>query len=258
MPTAEAILALDRLLEVMTFRRRDRELAPIVRRATKALRTAFLRQGGAFVRRLDKRLREALALGPWESDFDAASLETLALFTEPLTGLAEAALAAGVRVALADVTTDIAFDLSNPKAVAYLKDYAAELVTGLNDASKAQLRTLLTQAVDEGWSYGKTATAIRKEFVGFSRGRAVTVATHEAGQAYEHGNMAVAQELGDMGLTMEKSWLTAGTPCDDICAPNEADGWIPVDQSFSSGDDRPLGHPNCQCALLTRRQSKGD
>ena len=257
MRTAEAMLALNRLLEVMVFRRRDRALAAPIRRATKALRSAFLGQGSVFIKRLDKRLREALTLGPWEADFDAASLETLQMFTEPLGVLAEAALAAGIREALADVEVGIDFDLSNPRAVDYLTNYAANLVKGLNDTSKMQMRTLLTQAVDEGWSYGKTATAIRQEFVDFSRQRALMISVNEAGNAYEHGNLLVAQELADTGLEMEKSWLRGGNAECEICGPNSDERWIPLEQAFSSGHDRPMGHPHCLCSMLTRRKPKG-
>lgn len=50
----------------------------------------------------------------------------------------------------------------------------------------------------------------------------------------------------------EKLWLTSGDPC-DVCDENSIEGWIPMDEPFSSGDWEPLAHPNCRCSLETRR-----
>ena len=45
-----------------------------------------------------------------------------------------------------------------------------------------------------------------------------------------------------------KVWVTTGAPC-EICADNESDGEIGIDESFSSGDDTEPAHPNCQCIV---------
>jgi len=76
--------------------------------------------------------------------------------------------------------------------------------------------------------------------------RAHLIAVQEAGQAFEYGNMVVAQDLRNAGLEMEKSYLTVGDDrVSELCRGNEADGWIPLDQSFSSGAASAPGHVAC-------------
>jgi hypothetical protein len=50
----------------------------------------------------------------------------------------------------------------------------------------------------------------------------------------------------------EKSWETeSGNPC-EVCLANVDDGWIDIDDTFSSGDDAPTAHPGCMCDLNYR------
>ena len=262
-----------RLIEAMTVLRKERLLARHVRTAEKALAKAFTAQGADFLRRLAAHkgrfaVAESLREGTAEEFdpaplFTQAELATLALFEEPIGKLAEAALTAGVRVALAELAADISFDLEHPRAVAFLKGRAAERVTMINDTTREGLRTLLTQAMEEGWSYGKTAKEIKGRFDGFAgkaaqkhiRSRAELIAVQEAGEAYEHGNLAVGHELAGVGLEMQKAWQTVGDArVSALCLSNQAAGWIPVDQAFPSGHDRPLGHVSCRCCGLYRRK----
>ncbi|MCX6024011.1 MAG: hypothetical protein NTZ05_20225 [Chloroflexi bacterium] len=80
------------------------------------------------------------------------------------------------------------------------------------------------------------------------------IVAHNCGEAYEHGNMLVAQDLAGAGLDMEKSWLIVGDERVDepVCGGNAAEDWIPLDQAFASGHQHPLGHPGCRCTLLSR------
>src|SRR5690606_6069541 len=105
---------------------------------------------------------------------------------------------------------DDAFDLKHPRAVEFMSQSGADRVTQITDTTRDYLRTLLTQAADEGWSYGKTARAIRKRYAEFSVTRARNIAVYELGNAYEAGNLLVARDLQDAGLTMEKQWLSVG------------------------------------------------
>ena len=38
----------------------------------------------------------------------------------------------------------------------------------------------------------------------------------------------------------------------DLCALNDAMGWIPIDQIFDSGDMTIPQHPNCRCTVIYR------
>ena len=58
-----------------------------------------------------------------------------------------------------------------------------------------------------------------------------------------------------------KRWITAGDELvSDMDEANEAEGWIPIDESFSSGDLQPPSHPNCRCTVTyrTNEPSKSD
>ncbi len=267
--------ALTRLLEAMTVLAKERLLSPQVAKAERAIGKAFQAQGTDFLRRLAKRksrfaaettesLREGTAEDlDWEPLFSETELATLALFERPIGRLAEAALMAGVRVAIAELAADMAFDLAHPRAVAFLEGRAAARVTMINETTRSQLRTLLTGAMRDGWSYDKTAKAIRAEFDGFAgrkpqahiRSRAHLVAVTEAGEAYEEGNLQVAKELAGMGLEIEHYWLTVGdSRVSDGCSSNQSAGWIPLSQAFPSGHMRPLRFPGCRCTALTRRK----
>ena len=171
-------------------------------------------------------------------------------------------LGAGALAAQLGIDFEKAFSLKNPRAVAYLDAHGAELVTKINEETKSQMRTLLTQAVDEGWSYTRTAKAIKEQFEGFAglkpqkhiRDRATLVAVTEAGQAYEAGNQIVAKGLADVGIRMEKYWRTSGDErVSQGCKDNQAAGWIAVEEMFPSGNDRPLRFPGCRCTALYRR-----
>jgi len=264
--------SLDRLLEAAAILRRERRLAGIVRTAERGIARAFMAQGREFLRRLAAKrglfgAAEALREGvgedlDWEPLFTAAELDTLGAFETPIERATEAALLAGARVAIADLGIETSFGLKNPRAEAFLKDRAAARVTMINDATRAEMRTLLTKAMEEGWGYDKTARTLREQFDGFAgrmpqkhiQSRAHLVAVQETGEAYEEGNIAVGRELEDAGLAMEKSWLTVGDDrVSEQCLLDQGAGWIGLDEMFPSGNDRPPGHVACRCTTLIQR-----
>jgi hypothetical protein len=147
--------------------------------------------------------------------------------------------------------------MTSPAAVDFLSKRAAELVTGINDTSRAALRDLITAAVKDGKSYDSLATSIGEMFDSFSDYRSRTIAVTEIGNAFEEGALLASQALEAGGLVMEKSWLTAGDDkVEEECQANAEAGWIPLGEDFPSGDPRPLAHPNCRCTMLSRRKPK--
>lgn len=270
---SQLLEALDRLVEAATVLRRERALALMVKKAERQVAVAFSRQGREFVSRLAKlkgsfsesALTEETAKTPeWEPLFTAAEMATLAAFEDPLGVLHRAALAAGARATLADFGVKTSFDLAAPEAVAFLKDRAAERVTLINETTRAEMRVLLTNAMEQGWSYDKTAKAIKDKFEGFAgrapqkhiQSRAHLVAVQEAGEAYEAGSLQAAKRLLDLGLEMQKAWSTVGdNRVSEQCMMDEGAGWISIDDLFPSGNDRPPGHVSCRCTALYRRQS---
>lgn len=235
------------------------------------MQMAFRKQGRAFLAVLNHRagvlagrLRESAGdvLPPdWEAIYDTVVAEDV-LFTAATRQAVEDALLTGAQHAMGDFSVAGAFDLSNPRAAAYLETHAAEAVTAINVETKAQMRAVITAGLRDGQTYDQIAKSIRERFAGFStpkpqqhiRSRAHLVAVTEAGDAYEQGNRAVVDDLTAAGLQMEKSWLTVGdNRVSDGCADNEGAGWIPVDDAFPSGHQEPLRFPGCRCSGMYRR-----
>ena len=268
---ASTLAALDRLIEAFSARRKWRALAPIERKLELAMQAAFRKQGRAFLAALNHRagvlsgrLRESpgdLLPPDWEAIFLEIAVD-LVPFTTPSQAAAESALLTGGRHAVADLAVEGAFDLANPRAAAYLEAHAAEAVTAINEATRAEMRRVIAAGVREGQSYDQIARTIRERFAGFStpqpqlhiRSRAHLVAVTETSAGYEQGNRAVADQLQAEGLQMEKSWLDVGDArVDPDCADNAATGWIPIADSFPAGASEPPQHPACRCTSLQRR-----
>ena len=258
-----------------------KKLKSISRRLELSMQRGFRTQGAKFMKLFRERLRSSFeegfeghatfmstplkeVMGP--ADWIVVWLETIlatdALFEGPIDKAVQTALALGATQAIAELGLKLSFDLANPRAAAYIQDYGAKLISGIDEESKGQIQTIIDQAIKEGWSYDKTAEALTDQFEQFAVGspldhidsRAHLIAVTETGNAYAEGSMEIAQEMQDAGLNMEKYWSTVGDDkvSQTICAPNEDAGWIPLNDPFPSGHMRPLGHPGCRCDLMTR------
>lgn len=261
--------AFDTFIEAATVARKERIRRPIEKRLESKLAALFTEQGNVFLKgfaRLESKLPKedfTEAAKPkldWETFYQASSDAVEADFIAAIVDAAGSAMVAGADLLISDLKLDVSFDLKNPRAVAYLKSRGAANVTAISETTREYLKTIITEGVEQGWSYGRLAARIRERFAEFADGAPITasrarlIALTEIGNAYEAGNAAVVGDLTDSGLEMEKSWLTVGDGnVDDICAENEAEGWIPVDQAHKSGDMQPLAHPNCRCTELYRR-----
>jgi hypothetical protein len=143
------------------------------------------------------------------------------------------------------------FSLTNPRAVAWMRKNggSVDYIRGIQDTTKESLKGLISQGLDNGWSYNQTAKEIRKLFDGpITTKRAQLIAVTESARAYEAGNRAFADTLVDDGIQIEKQWVTSHDDrVSDGCETNELDGWIPIDQPHTSGDQEPPRFPGCRC-----------
>ncbi len=146
-----------------------------------------------------------------------------------------------------------------PRAQGYAADYAreraGELLSGkdsIPDVSLRRLGELVSQAIDSGASIGQLRQNIEKDLV-FSRERAQTIAVTETAFALGAGGKQAAQDQGQD----EKMWETSDdeVTCEE-CTGNADDGWIGIDDLFSSGDDAMPAHPNCRCDVVYRTASE--
>jgi hypothetical protein len=142
------------------------------------------------------------------------------------------------------------FDLDNPRALAWFSQYGGSLdyISGIQNTTRERLKTIIEHSIDQGWSYNQTSKIISERFKSFTRERAQLIATHEAAQAYEAGNRIFIDNMADTGIVFEKKWQNSRddkvTP---ECRENTADGWIPLDQGHTSGDQNPPRFSGCRC-----------
>jgi hypothetical protein len=266
----ELIEALDRALVKRRKARRDADQDPIIAWLAAKLGAAWIAEGAAFLKRLatlaplfeGARAREA---GPtveqWLPLLAEAQRETQGLKLDAVGTAHEAALSAGATEGLTSLGMNARFDLRNPRAVQWLDDRGAWLVTRIDETTRTNIRHIVTNAAASGMSYDETAELITAQYAQFAvkkpqlhiDTRAHLVAVTEVGEAYEHGNWIVAAEMEEAGVAIEKSWATMlDNRVSDGCRQNEAAGWIDFRQAFPSGHQRPLRFPGCRCALLTR------
>lgn len=141
-----------------------------------------------------------------------------------------------------------ALHLVNDRAAKWAAERAAELVSEVSDSTKEMLRSIITQALEEGPSAKELAGRIQ-DSTAFSDARADLIARTELRNAHNAGQLAGYQAATEMGIALKKTWIAADEPC-PICEENEAEGPIDVDEAFPSGDDAPTAHPNCECYLV--------
>lgn len=241
----------------------------------------FVGQGAVVVERLEPHLasrfddnaalfvQESLAPSDWQWVLGTVLEAGAGELEQIISVFAGSALVAGANAVLEELPElpDV-FSLSNPRAVAWAEGHAARQVTRINDTTRAELNRLLTEATANGWSWTRTAQAIKKQFEDFAgpplfpsrkfRSRAEMVAAYEIGDAYEAGKQ-MAAELATADFPMEKAWLSAR---DGRVRPehqaNDAQGWIPLEATFESGDYRPPTDPGCRCSLQYRRRPDDD
>ena len=114
----------------------------------------------------------------------------------------------------------------------------------ITESTRDRLRATIDQAMQEGWSTNMLAGEISNNDA-FSATRAQMIARTEIARADMHGSMIAYRASG---VVDSKEWLLGDAAC-DICQANAAEGIIPLDQDFSSGDDAAPAHPNCECTV---------
>jgi hypothetical protein len=143
------------------------------------------------------------------------------------------------------------FSLANPRAVKWFTDNggSVDYIKGIQKTTGDSLKRVIGTALDEGWSYTSTSKEIQKLYdEPISRARAQRIAVYETGSAYEQGNKLFAESLVDDGITMQEHWMTSH---DEKVRPehaaNEAEGWVEMGHTYSSGDTAPPTDPGCRC-----------
>jgi SPP1 gp7 family putative phage head morphogenesis protein len=161
-----------------------------------------------------------------------------------------------------EMGSSVQLSVLNQRALDYARARAAEMVGmkwvddelvtnpnavwAITDTTRDVLKDLITNAFTQGQTPAELTKSIEQTGV-FSASRADMIASTEMAKATIQGSLSTAKDVGAIG----KQWETSGDhDIDDECNDNEDDGTVAIDENFSSGDDGPPAHPNCNCALV--------
>ena len=115
-------------------------------------------------------------------------------------------------------------------------------------------RKMILETIENGIKEQLTADEIAGivESTVFSPSRIEMIANAEASFASAIGTEVATGYIASLGIGSNKAWVTQGDNkvCADICAQNELDGAIGMNEAFSSGDQLTPGHPRCRCSIL--------
>lgn len=160
-------------------------------------------------------------------------------------------------------TGTVSFNLVNTRA----KDYIDALETlqlsdfkgSISVETKGRLQKLLADAIETGQSYQETAAKIKAQGEAgvFSRARAELIAVNQVGRAYGTGTDETVRDYAEKaGTILQKAWQTVeDTQVTEECQANQSQGWIGIQQGFSSGDEYAprSSNPRCRCATLYKQ-----
>jgi SPP1 gp7 family putative phage head morphogenesis protein len=145
------------------------------------------------------------------------------------------------------------FDVTNPNAVKWAREHAAETITGISETTRENIRDLVERAFEEQFDVDRLTDEIT-DLIG-DEDRAETIARTEVMRASNEGQLQAWEQATSAGLligTEEKEWIV--TPDDRLCPICEPlDGVrVGMRESFDTEVGRlegPPAHPNCRCVL---------
>jgi hypothetical protein len=107
-------------------------------------------------------------------------------------------------------------------------------------------RTRIANSIKTSIQLGETQqeAAARLESVIANPVRADMIARTETVRAFANGRSLYAKQSGATGK------YNVDSNAIDLCADNTAQGIIPIDQDFLSGDPNEPFHPNCRCQVI--------
>jgi len=120
------------------------------------------------------------------------------------------------------------------------------------------LRDLLEQAVNEGWSTSHIQRDVKLLYNSYTESmtpvRSLRIARTEVSRIMNNSELMCYKRLG----YAEKTWATAldANVC-DICVSMEGEP-VAINELFSAGIGTPPAHPNCRCNILAGNWETGD
>ena len=127
------------------------------------------------------------------------------------------------------------------QAIEWAEKQGATLVTQMDEETKRRLAHTISQGIENKRGIPGLARDIKRDFADMTRFRSQLIARTETASALSQASLDTMEAMGIDG----KQWITAGDDrVSDDCTDNEADGVIPVGQSFSAGVMAPPQHPD--------------
>lgn len=178
------------------------------------------------------------------------------------------------RKALDQISEDATYETVDENAITWARDRAASLVGmrydgngelvpsadvayRIDDSTRDMLRSMIRDAVEQGLTNAELRDTLSEDYA-FSLDRALTIARTESAFAHVAGAMIGYREaVSEDGLKLNKLWILGENAC-DICEANAAQGPIPIDENFESGDDAPPAHPLCRCDIAMEEAEEPD
>ncbi len=138
-------------------------------------------------------------------------------------------------------------------AIDWAKTQGAQLVTQMDVETKRRLALTISNGISKKRGIPGISRDIRNTFGDMTKYRSELIARTETANALSQASL---DSMADMEID-GKEWITAGDDLvSDDCQANEAQGVIPVNQSFSGGVMAPPQHPDCRCALAPAKLKK--
>jgi hypothetical protein len=251
---SDLLLACDRFLEaagsVAAVRRRAEALAPVQATLESELARIFDAQGKAVLKRL-RALKDQWPVSEAVSEADLA-----AVLADDQATRDELAAALAVAIALAwelgvdGLTAELEqADELDPLALAgteYLTTRGRVAADQIADTTRDQIGRVLVLGLAAGWLLSALVDAVTARFVRYQETRIPGISQYETLQAYSEGSYNAAGYYSATGIPVEKLWVTMRDgKVERICRENETQSWLPAEQTFSSGHQKPLAHHRC-------------
>jgi len=144
------------------------------------------------------------------------------------------------------------FNQLNVRAVASAKDRAATLVSQIDEATRNEIREVITTGLTEGMSAQDVSDYLQETY-SFSEVRADMIARTENANANNQGVLEGMRELQEQGVKIKKGWNPDALAC-PICVENGDAGFIELDDVFPDYSEAPPAHPNCRCNMISEMQ----
>lgn len=164
---------------------------------------------------------------PWDED--------IAVLIDPLTEMLRRMWALGYERVTGNTLGD-AWSLANQRASEWARTHAAELVRGIDAATRDRLAAVIADAqADPDMSIADLTASIEGLFGDMAEARAELIAVTETAYAAAAGDAAGYRETG-----VEYVEISDGTESDEECADADGQVW-----SLDAYEAEPLAHPNC-------------